>query len=554
MKKIVLYIGLILALPSEAQEDSFYQLQYREKVLHYNQDIKAADYQVSMRTEMTQSARANFLPKLSADANFKYTGNPLQLIRTVGDMPISFEGRNIHYGGSLTLAQPIYMGGSLQAAYRKALQEKSLAEQERRHILNNIAYDADVHYWNAVAGREMVGVAAEYKKAVSRLVTVVKHRVEVEYIDKNDLLMAEVKLNEADYQWLQAINQAEVSNLALYSFAGLETNEDLSTDSIVVALKQGMTEIPDVMATLVQRPEMQIARSQVGIQESTGKIANAQYLPQISVGINGSYSSPGYDFTSDLDPNYAVYAKVSIPLYEWGKRKNTRHASRYQIQTAQENQQKIEDQVRLEIETAYYTFTQSIDQVRLTSSLKAQYQALQSQLNPHFLFNSLNALIAEIEYSPEKAIEFTRYLSDVYRYILQSQERQMVPLREELEFLHSFIFLHKVRLGECITVENRIKPSLLDSCIPPLTLQLLVENIIKHNIISLSKPMNILLDTEDSPLRLVVKNQIRSKQGIVPSGKGLMNLAKRYRLLCNQEIQITKDSTCFIVKVPLLDE
>ena len=368
MKKIVLYIGLILALPSEAQEDSFYQLQYREKVLHYNQDIKAADYQVSMRTEMAQSARADFLPKLSADANFKYTGNPLQLIRTVGDMPISFEGRNIHYGGSLTLAQPIYMGGSLQAAYRKALQEKSLAEQERRRILNNIAYDADVHYWNAVAGRKMVGVAAEYKKAVSRLVTVVKHRVEVEYIDKNDLLMAEVKLNEADYQWLQAINQAEVSNLALYSFAGLETNEDLSTDSIVVALKQGMTEIPDVMAALEQRPEMQIARSQVGIQESTGKIANAQYLPKISVGINGSYSSPGYDFTSDLDLNYAVYAKVSIPLYEWGKRKNTRHASRYQIQTAQENQQKIEDQVRLEIETAYYTFTQSIDQVRLTES------------------------------------------------------------------------------------------------------------------------------------------------------------------------------------------
>ena len=335
MKKIVLYIGLILALPSEAQEDSFYQLQYREKVLHYNQDIKAADYQVSMRTEMAQSARADFLPKLSADADFKYTGNPLQLTRTVGDIPISFEGRNIHYGGSLTLAQPIYMGGSLQAAYRKALQEKSLAEQERRRILNNIAYDADVHYWNAVAGREMVGVAAEYKKAVSRLVTVVKHRVEVEYIDKNDLLMAEVKLNEADYQWLQAINQAEVSNLALYSFAGLETNEDLSTDSIVVALKQGMTEIPDVMATLEQRPEMQIARSQVGIQESTGKIANAQYLPKISVGVNGSYSSPGYDFTSDLDPNYAVYAKVSIPLYEWGKRKNTRHASRYQIQTAQ---------------------------------------------------------------------------------------------------------------------------------------------------------------------------------------------------------------------------
>lgn len=161
----------------------------------------------------------------------------------------------------------------------------------------------------------MVGVAAEYKKAVSRLVTVVKHRVEVAYIDKNDLLMAEVKLNEADYQWLQAITQAEVSNLALYSFAGLETNEDLSTDSIVVALKQGMTEIPDVMATLVQRPEMQIARSQVGIQESTGKIANAQYLPQISVGINGSYSSPGYLYQEPSKILSHGSLRIRIPIF-----------------------------------------------------------------------------------------------------------------------------------------------------------------------------------------------------------------------------------------------
>lgn len=369
MKKIVLYIGLILALPAKAQEDSFYQLQYREKVLHYNQDIKAAEHQVSMRQEMAESARADFLPKLSADADFKYTGNPLQLTRTVGEMPLSIEGKNMHYGASLTLAQPIYMGGSLQAAYRKALQEKTLAEHERRRILNNVAYDADIHYWNAVAQREMVGVAAEYKKSVERLVTVVKHRVDVEYIDKNDLLMAEVKLNEADYQWLQATNQAEVANLALYSFAGLESDgETLPTDSLVVALKQNVAETPDVMALLEQRPEMQIARSQVSIQESAGKIANAQYLPKIAVGVNGNYSSPGYDFKSDLDPNYAVYAKVSIPLYEWGKRKNTRHASRYQVQTAREKQQKTEDQIRLEIETAYYTFTQAIDRVRLTES------------------------------------------------------------------------------------------------------------------------------------------------------------------------------------------
>ena len=146
------------------------------------------------------------------------------------------------------------------------------------------------------------------------------------------------------------------------------------------------------------------------------------------------------------------------------------------------------------------------------SSIKAQYTALQNQLNPHFLFNSLNTLISEIEYNPENAVVFTQKLSDVYRYILKSQEQGLVTLRDELEFLDSYIYLHQVRLGKCIQLENKMTPTLLNKKIPSLTLQLLIENVIKHNIINMENPMVIHLDYSDKDQTLSVRNKIKLKR------------------------------------------
>ncbi|RHU24201.1 histidine kinase [Parabacteroides sp. TM07-1AC] len=188
------------------------------------------------------------------------------------------------------------------------------------------------------------------------------------------------------------------------------------------------------------------------------------------------------------------------------------------------------------------------------SAIKAQYVALQNQVNPHFLFNNLNTLISEIEYNPENAVVFTRRLSDVYRYILQSQQEGLVTLRSEITFLKSFIFLHQVRLGDCLFVDNRIDPALLEKKIPSFTLQLLTENVIKHNIINSDKPMTIHLSTTEDGKMLVVSNQIRLKQNVVKSGTGLRNLSSRYKLMSNQDIIVENDSNCFTVKIPLLNE
>lgn len=369
MKKWIIVCLLGMAVEGHAQQSALLQ-QYRVRVKEYNQDIRSADYAIAMRLENEKSARADFLPSLSGGANFNYTGHPLELSVAVPSLnePLSFQGRDTKYGASLSLLQPVYSGGALKAGYNKAVKESELSRYEKERVANDIVYNADVYYWNKVACDERVRVAEAFKASVSTLVEVVRHRVSEGYTDRNDLLMAEVKLNDAEYRLAQARNDAEVARLSMNSFSGVPFDQVQPTDSVVLLPMQEYDYALTVDAAMMGRPELQIASGQVEIQKSVAKLANAQYLPKFAVGIDGSYASPGYDFTSDLDPNYVVYAKLSVPIFEWGKRKNTRKAGRYGVSMALENQSKQTDKVRLEVETAFYTYSRALRDVQLTES------------------------------------------------------------------------------------------------------------------------------------------------------------------------------------------
>ena len=187
------------------------------------------------------------------------------------------------------------------------------------------------------------------------------------------------------------------------------------------------------------------------------------------------------------------------------------------------------------------------------SSIKARYSALQSQLNPHFLFNSLNTLVAEIEYNPHNAVLFTQNLSDAYRYILKSQQEGVVTWQEEQEFLDSYLFLHRVRLGDCIRLNRQYPDSLNHRKIPSLTLQLLIENVIKHNVIHVGKPMVIDLVYIPETDQVAVHNPVCRKPGVASLGNGLRNLSERYLLISGRDIEIEQDEMNFTVKIPILD-
>ena len=185
-----------------------------------------------------------------------------------------------------------------------------------------------------------------------------------------------------------------------------------------------------------------------------------------------------------------------------------------------------------------------------TESLRHQYESLKSQLNPHMLFNSLNTLQSLIRESPPKALDYTQELSQVLRYTLRDNDRQSVTLAEEMQFARAYIYLMKMRYEENLVFRIAIDERMNGLLLPPMSVQLLIENAIKHNEISNRNPLTITIRTEQEAL--LVCNPIQPKR-VAPAGPGigLDNLAKRYRLLWQDEIGITADKGMFCVRLPL---
>jgi len=183
----------------------------------------------------------------------------------------------------------------------------------------------------------------------------------------------------------------------------------------------------------------------------------------------------------------------------------------------------------------------------------AQYELLKQQVNPHFLFNSLNTLKSMVEIDDQHTAEFILNLSDFYRFTLEKRKQDIILLSEELSILHSYMFLLRARFEEGINFDDQIPVDYMTSLIPPFTLQLLVENCIKHNIVSLEQPLTISLAIQDDMLH--VTNHLQLKMNSDPSTEmGLENINQRYLHLTHRKIEIAEDSESFTVKLPLIYE
>jgi len=182
--------------------------------------------------------------------------------------------------------------------------------------------------------------------------------------------------------------------------------------------------------------------------------------------------------------------------------------------------------------------------------LRMDYTVLQDQINPHFLFNNLSVLKSLIIYDQKTAVSFTQSFTDVYRYVLKSRDKMLVELKEELQFIDSYVSLHKERLGDGIDVQYMIDKEGVEKNIAPLSLQLLVENAIKHNVVSKENPLYIEISSDEN--FVIVKNNLRLKESSYSTNTGLSNLVKRYELLEGDDIIVEQNDNFFIVKVPLL--
>lgn len=182
---------------------------------------------------------------------------------------------------------------------------------------------------------------------------------------------------------------------------------------------------------------------------------------------------------------------------------------------------------------------------------EAQFEMLRMQVNPHFLFNSLNTLLSVIQEDTPKAVDFVRRLSDVYRYTLDNRQTEVTELKEELKFMESYLFLLMIRFEDVMTCRIDIQERYEQSKIPPLTLQMLIENVVKHNIASKKRPLNIEIFTKDEIL--IVRNNLQLRDANASgSGLGLKNIQSRFAYLTDKPVLIEKDDNYFTVKIPLI--
>tara|TARA_R110002126_G_C10478471_1_gene501663 strand:+ start:615 stop:1937 length:1323 start_codon:yes stop_codon:yes gene_type:complete len=191
------------------------------------------------------------------------------------------------------------------------------------------------------------------------------------------------------------------------------------------------------------------------------------------------------------------------------------------------------------------------EQKIIAGSASAKFDALKNQLDPHFLFNSLNVLTSLIEEDPGQAQKFTTSLSKVYRYVLEQKSKNLISVDEELQFAKTYVRLLKMRFEDSIIFEIPDKALNPEAKIVPLSLQLLLENAVKHNVVTSYKPLHIKIFEEGD--FLYVTNNLQEKQVVKKSsGVGLQNIRQRYAILTKEEMQIFKNDKEFKVRLPML--
>lgn len=191
------------------------------------------------------------------------------------------------------------------------------------------------------------------------------------------------------------------------------------------------------------------------------------------------------------------------------------------------------------------------EQKVIAGTASAKFDALKNQLDPHFLFNSLNVLTSLIEENPDSAQKFTTSLSKVYRYVLEQKNKDLVTVDEELDFARTYMSLLKMRFEDSIVFEIPEKANDPESKVVPLSLQLLLENAVKHNMVTTSKPLHIKIYEHNG--NLVVENNLQTKQIVKKSsGVGLENIKQRYQLLTTRTVNINQQADSFAVAIPML--
>ncbi len=336
----------------------------RQLALSYNQDVKSAKLQTKSIESTKDASGKDYYPRLGFIANYEYIGNPLIIYD-------AFATLNNRYNLNATIMQDLYAGGRISSQYALNESYEKLARENENLTSANLVMETDVVYWQTVADKENEVLANLYLETISNLFEVIKNRVEAELISKNDLLITEVRLNDAKLSVLESENRLIVSKMELNRLIGYEITK------LIIVAKEIDVELYEydfenlVERALQQRPELLMQLQNIEANKHNEDLTASQYLPQWSLGANALWGVPSPDLTNDPAFNYSVFSTFSVPLFLWNKSSLDVQAQTLLTDSQREQLEMLNEIVTLEVQSTKYSYDESIKRVELTSrSLK----------------------------------------------------------------------------------------------------------------------------------------------------------------------------------------
>ncbi len=334
---------------------------YRRMSVDYQQSIKMAQHELAGAESMVEAAKSDFLPKLDFYGGYNYMGVPLQLAPNADGDP-GAELQNI-YSLDLGISQPIYTGGYLKNTKYAA---QSKAEVMRSFVdlnLQDVMLNSDAYYWNAVTKKEVNNLLLKYMDAIGQFLKVIQDRVDEEVVGMNELYQAKVRYNDAEYDVIRTEKDFIISIMQLNRMIGLPVNTPANVaDSLLIVNWLG-AENNLIEKAMVQRPEINMLENKISMNTYNEKITASKYNPQFGVGVGGNWGAPSPGLSTDPAFNYNLQAKLAIPIFYWGKKKEVVFASRQTTEVTRLEMEQTKDMITLQVESSYFDLEETQNQL-----------------------------------------------------------------------------------------------------------------------------------------------------------------------------------------------
>ncbi len=366
MKRKILFFVLSAIFPLTglwAQQDTLV-FRYRRMALEYQQKIKMAESRLSGAESMLDAAKSDRLPKFDFSGNYKYYGVPLQLAPPA-DAPAGTPGKELHnrYSLNVNLTQPIITGGYLKNTKLAAMSQVEVMKNYLSLNRQEVMLNADVYYWNLVSSKEIRDLMITYRDDIGKFLQVIEDRVKEEIASKSELYQARVRYNDAQYGVIKAEKQLKASMMEMNRLLGVPVDTVMPAADSLVAIQWVPTTEDLTAKALSQRPEMNILKNQVKMNEYKEKITSSRYNPYLGVGVGGLWGSPSPGLQIEPKFNYNVMATLSIPIFYWGKKKEEVAAMRQETEVSRLEMDHTKEMITLEVQRSYMELQRSQEQL-----------------------------------------------------------------------------------------------------------------------------------------------------------------------------------------------